>query len=182
VRKSYKFSKRRTPVAPRYRTNSQIFAPVLKVIDENGVMLGETPLAEARKMAEDRGFDLVEVVPNATPPIAKLLDYGKFQYQQEKILRKQKSQQKKIEVKGIRLSLKIGDHDLETKLKQTKGFFEEGHKVKVEVILKGREMQHADLARKVISDFLAGLHQEYIMDQPISKQGNKFFIVIADKV
>src|SRR5271157_5736671 len=98
------------PVEPLYKANEQIKAPELRVIDENAKNVGVLPTAEALALAKERGFDLVEVMPNATPPIAKFLDYGQFKYEKEKEARKQKAHAHKVEVKGIRLSIRIGEH------------------------------------------------------------------------
>lgn len=149
------------------------------VIDENGVTLGELALAQALAISEERGFDLVEVQPKAVPPIAKLLDYGQFQYEQEKHRQKQKSKQKKIEIKGVRLSLRIGDHDLETRRGQAAKFLEQGHKVKIDIVLRGREKAHADQAQGIMQAFAKNLGEDVFVEQPISKQGGKLSLVIA---
>jgi translation initiation factor IF-3 len=177
LRKSYKFAKKKKTVQ-RYRVNQQIRIETVNLIDENGTMIGETPTREALEMARERGFDLVEVGPKARPPVAKLLDYGQFQYQQEKQLRKQKSKQKKIETKGIRISFKISQHDLETRAKQARKFLDDEQKVKVETILRGREFRHMDLAKEQIRNFVEKLDIPYQIEQDVSKQGNKVFMII----
>lgn len=177
MRKSYKFIRKQTFI-PKYRTNREIKVEELSIIDELGAFLGTMPTAKALALAEERGFDLVEVNPSATPPVAKLLNFSSFRYKQEKLAKKQKTLQKKIETKGIRLSLKISDHDAETRINQARGFFEEGHKVKVELILRGREMQHQDLARQQILDFVTKLDWPHTVEQSVSKQGNKMFTIL----
>lgn len=120
----------------RLRVNEQIRIPQVLLIDEQGNSLGIKSNFEAKQIASDRGYDLVEVAPAAQPPVCRLLDYGKFQYEQEKAQKKQKT----ITVKEIRLSLKIEGHDWQTKLKKAKGFLAEGHKVKIAIRLTGREL------------------------------------------
>ena len=130
MRKSYKFKKRVTP-QKRFNYNHQIRALEVQVIDELGGQLGVLETKKALEMAQERGFDLVEVSPVAKPPVTKFMDYGSFKYQKEKQLKKQKSQSKSKDVKSIRMSMKIGEHDKDTKLKQANNFLNKGHKIKV---------------------------------------------------
>jgi translation initiation factor IF-3 len=151
------------------------------LIDENNKQIGMINTGEALRMAEERGFDLVEVSPKANPPVCKLLDYGAYQYRLEKVERKQKAKQKIIEVKGIRLSFKIGAHDLEIRKNQALKFIEKGDKVKLEMILRGREMAHQDMAREIISKFIESLGEKIIIEQPLTRQGNRFSVVLDKK-
>lgn len=178
MRKSYKFARRPKIEAPRFRVNHLIKTETVSLIDETGAFLGPTPLAKALTLALERGYDLVEVGPKANPPVAKILNFGQFQYEQGKMQRKQKAHQKKNETKGLRLSLKIGQHDIDVRVKQAREFMEEGNKVKIEIMLRGREMQHADLARGVLNDFINQLGVPITIDQPITRQGNKISIII----
>lgn len=135
----------------------------------------------ALALARERGLDLVEVAPNAKPPVCKLLDYGAYQYRIEKAERKQKAHQKKIEVKGVRLSFKIGDHDLDHRVSIAKKFLEEGNKVKIEMILRGRENAHRDYAEGIFKKFLAQLESDVIIESPFSRQGNRVSLLIGRK-
>jgi len=164
-----------------YRVNRFINAPVLRLMDESGEHLGELKTEAALALAEERGFDLVEVNPSALPPVAKLLNYGQFKYEKEKELKKQKLQVKQIEVKGVRLSARIGAHDLDMRRLQAKKFLEEGDKVKVEIILRGRERQHSPLAYKMIKDFVASLNTliPVKLEAPATNQGGKISALIA---
>jgi len=148
------------------------------LIDENQVQLGVVNTHEALRIAQERGLDLVEVSPVANPPVCKIADYGSFKYRQEKAERKSKAKQKKIEVKGIRLSIKIGQHDFVHRVNQAKKFLEEGNKVKIEMLLRGRELQHIDLARKKIDDFINQLGETNI-EQPLTRLGNRFSMIIG---
>jgi len=171
------------PVEPLYQVNEGIRAPELRIIDEEGKNAGVMPTAEALALARERGFDLVEVMPKAEPPIAKFLDYGQFKYEKEKEARKQKAHAHKVEVKGIRLSVRIGEHDKQIRLEKAKQFMEEGDRVQVEIILRGREKQFGELARSVIDKFVADLDAQVgvKVDQPFSRMGGRLTVVVAKK-
>lgn len=177
MRKSYKFQ-RKVQVEKKFPYNYKITAPELTVIDETGTQLGVLKTFEAVKMALDKGYDLVEVAPNLNPPVAKFLNYGSFSYQKEKSAQKQRKQVKSLETKSIRLSMQIGEHDKETKMGQAVKFLEKGHKLKIEMILRGREMQHLDMAKTIIHDFRAKIPTANEIEQDVSKQGNKIFLII----
>jgi len=177
MRKSYKFKKReKTEKAFLY--NFQIHAPQVQVIDEFGKHLGAMETKVALQMAQDKGLDLVEVSPLANPPVAKIMNFGSFQYQHEKMVKRQRLQSRSLEMKNMRLSLKIGDHDQETKQGQIDRFLEDGHKVKIELVLRGREMQHLGLAKEVITIFCQGIKTPNELDTPANKMGNKIFLIL----
>lgn len=129
----------------------------MRVIDQDGKQLGVLSRSEALQIAEDQGLDLVEISPDAKPPVAKIVDWGKYNYQRTKQLQKNKRNAKAFEVKQMRFGLKISEHDLGVKLKKVTDFLETGHKVKITIFYRGRELAHKDigfkLADKVISDF-----------------------------
>ena len=171
-------------LTPRYRTNEWIRVPEVKLIDENGEFAGNVPIEQALSRAKEAGLDLVEIAPKETPPVCRIIEYGKFQYQLEKKVKEQRKKQKNVEVKGIRLSLRIGEHDLEVRRGQAEGFLDEGDKVKVELILRGREHQHTDLAKKIINDFIASLGkigEVLYLEMPPSKQGGKLMAIVGRK-
>jgi translation initiation factor IF-3 len=112
---------------------------------------------EARRQAEEVDLDLAEIAPNAQPPVVKILDWGKYRYEQTKQANKSRKHQKTVEVKEVRLGLKIGDHDLDVKLKRARKFLEEGNKVKVSVRFRGREITHADLGHALLARFMGKL-------------------------
>ncbi len=122
----------------------------------------------------------MEVSPLANPPVCKLIDFGKFKYQQEKAEQKSKHKQKKVELKGLRLTLKMGEHDLEVRIKQASKFLAKGDKVRIEMRLRGREMAHQDLAREKIKKFIESLG-EVALEQPLQKQGRLFSVIINNK-
>lgn len=163
--------------------NEQIRVPEVRLIDEEGNFVEVMAAFRAIEMARERGYDLVLVSPKTVPPVAKIMDYGKFQYEQEKQMRKQKAKQKKIETKTIRLSPRIGSHDVEVRLNQARGFLEGGDKVKIEIVLRGRERQHADLARDVIHNFIQaiGSRINVAIEEPLTKEGGNLMMVIVKK-
>ena len=166
-----------------HRRNSAIRVPEVRLIDENDVNHGVVATAKALAMAQESGLDLIEVSPLAKPPVAKILDYSKLKYQEEKERRKEKAKQKKVEVKGIRVSLRIGEHDLQTRLKQAERFLNDGDKVKVEMILRGRERRHVPLAKEIINGFVSKLNDilPVAAEQDIAQQGGKLHTVIGKK-
>jgi translation initiation factor IF-3 len=168
-------------IQKRLRVNQFIRVPQVRLIDEQNNQLGVVATSEALRLSVERGYDLVEVAPNAAPPVCRLLDYGAYQYQLEKTERKSRARQKKVDVKGVRLSLKIGTHDFEHRVNQSKKFFEEGHKVRVELMLRGREKAHAPLAIEIIEKFRKQLGDDVVVDQALSRQGGKMFMIVRKK-
>lgn len=163
----------------RIRMNEMIRIPEIFLIDENGVSQGVTPTSRALQQAKDVDLDLVEVNPKAQPPVCKIMDYGKIKYEQEKQAHKQKMANKKLEIKGIRLSFKIKGNDLETRLNQTRKFLADGHQVKIEMILRGREKAHAANAKSSLHSFVNQLGEDIKVIQPVQQQGGKFLTILA---
>lgn len=165
--------------------NERIKAPEVFLIDENGEKVGATATAKALQMAREAELDLVQVDPKGNPPVAKIMDFGKFKYDQEKKDHKQKVQQKKVDIKGIRLSVRISQHDFNFRFDQAKKFLERGDKLKIELPLRGRERQHLDKAREVIINFVSALEKtegfNLLREQPLTRQGNGFNIVLINK-
>ncbi len=133
---------------------------------------------EALRMAQEKDLDLVEVAPLAKPPVCKILDYGKYVYRQQKQEQKHKRRQKKTEMKTIRLSLRIDDHDLDTKAKRARKFLEENNSVKVILMFKGRENAHEDLGRGKIDDFFERVKEVGTIESPPKKQGNSINMIL----
>jgi translation initiation factor IF-3 len=160
------------------RLNGAIRAPQLRVIDENGAQIGVLSRQEALSMAEESGLDLVEISPDANPPVAKIVDWGKFNYQRTKQQQKNKRNTKVLEVKQMRFGLKISDNDIGVKLKKVAGFLEAGHKVKIMIVYRGRELAHKDLGFK-LADKLIGLHGDNIVvEQQPQLAGKQLTFVI----
>ncbi|MCK5459876.1 translation initiation factor IF-3 [Candidatus Parcubacteria bacterium] len=180
----YTRKKSKKIVQKKFRVDNKIFAPKVQLIDDSGKFIGIIDTAEAIEMARKKNLSLVEVSPKEDPPIAKILDYGKMQYKKQKDARKQRAQQKKAETKTIKLSFRIGKHDLDFRAKKAKDFLLDGNKVKIELVLKGRERQHTDLAFQIIRDFIEELKDEkysIITEQPIKAQGGRLSAIIVYK-
>jgi translation initiation factor IF-3 len=136
------------------RINDQITAPELRVIDESGKNLGVLPKEQALALAKERGLDLIEVAPQATPPVAKIMSFDKFRYQKEKERKKQERAKKGPGLKQIRLSARSAKNDLEIKARKVNEFLNKGHKVEIMMVLRGREKEMKDWARQKMLDFL----------------------------
>ena len=164
---------------PQPRINNQISAPEVRVVDPEGRNLGILPLTEALKLAQERQLDLIEMAPNAKPPVAKLMDYGKYRYQEERARRKQMAKERKDVMKTVRVTFGAKIHDLEVKAKKAKEFIAQGHRVQIEMRLRGREKAHQDVAHKKLKDFLNLLPGEIrVVQERKSPQG---FIVLIGK-
>lgn len=179
-----RISRRRFKPKPQqviYYVNDHIRFAEVRVLDENGVHLGVLPTPEALALARGRDLDLVVIQPKTEPPVAKITEFGKYKYEQEKEMRKQKAKQKTVEVKGIRLSLRIGQHDRDVRKEQAKKFLDDGDKVKVEIILRGRERGHGKLAEEVIKQFIAAVNAEMpvAVEVPLARQGGQLTSVIG---
>ncbi|MAF13983.1 MAG: translation initiation factor IF-3 [Parcubacteria group bacterium] len=183
MRISRKRTKYKKTPPKKYQTNQYIRSEQVRLIDETGENVGVTDTAKALAMAQDKGLDLVEVSPLAKPPVAKIVDYSKLKYQEEKERRKEKAKQKKVEVKGIRLSLRISEHDKEVRVRQANKFLSQDDKVKIEMILRGRERQHRDLAREIINKFISSVNEliPAAAESSVTIQGGKLSVVIAKK-
>jgi len=166
---------------PKFRINMMIRVPEIRLIDEQGENVGVFSTQEALKKAQGLGLDLVEVFPTATPPVAKIINYGNFKYQLEKKERKQKQKVKRVEVKGIRLSIGIGAHDKTMRKEQAQEFLEAGDKIKIEIVLRGRERRNTDVAKEVIEDFIKDLGDGVSIDQPVNRQGARLSAMIGKK-
>ncbi len=171
------------PLIPQYKINEKITASEVRVIDAEGKNIGVFPTSEAIEMARSREMDLVEINPKIDPPVAQILEYGHFKYQKEKEMRKQKINSHVSDLKGIRLSIRISDHDLEIRQMQAKRFLERGDKVKVEMILRDRENAKAAIAFEVIDTFYKRLEVQIPIryEQPGTRQGNKVTAIIIRK-
>lgn len=151
------------------------------MIDEKGQPLGVMDTGQALALAETKGLDLVEVAPMAKPPVCKILNYGAFLFQQEKKERKAKAHQKKVDLKGIRLTFKIGQHDKDTRKAQSLKFLDDGHKVMLEMRLRGRENAHKDLARQQMEQFAKDLGDNVAVESPLSMLGNRVTMIVGRK-
>ncbi len=136
---------------------------------------------EALKLAEDAGVDLVEISPNADPPVAKIIDWGKYQYQKMKEQQKNRKSSKQSELKQMRFGLKIGSGDLDIKLRKIRSFLSEGHKVRIQVFYRGREMAHRELGYDMINRIASLLEDDAVMEQQPQMAGRNLSVVIRSK-
>lgn len=151
------------------------------MIGGNGEQLGIMSRQEALQLAEDAGVDLVEISPNADPPVAKIIDWGKYQYQKMKEQQKNRKNSKQSELKQMRFGLKIGAGDLEIKLRKIRGFLADGHKVRIQIVYRGREMAHKELGYDMINRIIAQLENDAVVEQQPQMTGRNLSIVIRSK-
>jgi translation initiation factor IF-3 len=170
---------RSAPIRDRFRINNRIRAPQVRLIDENGGQLGIVGLREALTIAEERGLDLMEVAPNAVPPVCRIVDYGKFRYEQSKKDREARKHQKQAELKEVRLKPKTDEHDLEVKAKQARRFLLDGHKVKFTVRFRGREIFHPDIGREMLLQMAEDLRDTATVEQQPLMEGRALSIMLA---
>ena len=166
------------PRQPQTRINNFIKAATVRVIDEKGGQLGVMPLGEALKLSYERGLDLVEITDKAVPPVVKIIDFGKFQYQKEKKAREM-TKTHKVEVKNIRLSFNIAQHDIEMKAAQAQKFLEKGDRARIEIVMRGREKAFANLAKEKLADFKNYVKIPINIDHPITRDMRGFYMLIS---
>lgn len=164
-----------------HRINEMIHIPRVRVVDENGLMLGEMGADQARAIARERGLDLVEVAPEARPPVCKILDYGKFKYEEKKKKNKAKGKQHVQELKEVRLRPLTGEHDLVTKLKHARGFIEEGDKVLFTVFFRGREQAHKEIGREMMARIARELEDVAKVEHNLSQMGPRMHMTLMPK-
>ena len=151
----------------------------MRVIDSDGKQLGILPRREALRLADERSLDLVEVAPQAEPPVAKLMDYGKYQYERAKREREARKSRKEVEVKEVRLRPKTDDHDINFKVRQARSFLESGAKVKIRMRFRGREIYNQDVARQQFDRFAKELEDIAVIEQRPSFEGRTMLMVVA---
>jgi translation initiation factor IF-3 len=151
----------------------------LRVIDADGKQLGILPRQEALRLAEDRSLDLVEVAPNADPPVAKLMDYGKYQYERAKREREARKSRKEIEVKEVRLRPKTDEHDINFKVRQARSFLASGAKVKIRMRFRGREIYNLDVAKAQFDHFAEELVDVSTIEQSPRFEGRTMLMILA---
>ena len=163
------------------RINDMIRVREVRLIDDEGNQKGIVPTLEALKMAKEKDLDLVEVSPNANPPVCKILDFGKYRFEQEKKLRESKKNQKVLKLKEIRMQPKIGSGDLDTKAKHVQEFRDEGSKVKVTIRFRGRELAHTELGYDVLQEVLKRLTSAYVVEKAPAMDGKTMSMTISAK-
>lgn len=163
------------------RVNKEIRAASVRVIDGEGKQLGILSLTDALAEAAKAGLDLVEVSPTAQPPVCRIMDYGKFRYQQSKKVQISKKSQAVIQVKEIRLRPKTEEHDLEVKIKHIRKFLEQHNKVKITMMFRGREITYTELGRRIMEDVKMRLGDGCVIDQEPKLEGRNMVMVVSPK-
>jgi translation initiation factor IF-3 len=163
------------------KINREIRATSVRVIDVAGEQLGVISLTDALAEAAKAGLDLVEVSPTATPPVCRIMDYGKFRYQQSKKIQVSKKSQTVIQVKEIRLRPKTEEHDLAVKIKHVKKFLEQHNKVKISMMFRGREIAYTEIGRKIMEDIKSTLADECVIDQQPKLEGRSMVMIVSPK-
>src|SRR5512146_574882 len=161
--------------------NERIRAREVRVIDDEGQQIGILPPYEALKMAREKNLDLVEISPTATPPVCRLMDDGKFLYQQEKKEREAKKHQKVITVKEVKFRINVDDHDYETKKNHVLRFLDEGDKVKATIFFRGREMTRTGLGRQLLSKLIQEIGDKGLVEFRPRQEGNTLHLILAPK-
>ena len=169
------------PVKEGPRTNQDIRVPRVLLIDQNGEKQGVMPISAALEAAEEAGLDLVEIVPTADPPVCKILDYGKFRFQEQKKKAEARKRQKIVEIKEIKLRPNIDTHDYDVKAKAMHRFFEEGDKVKVTLRFRGREMAHQDIGVKVLERIRTDMDTQTKVEQMPRMENRQMVMVLTPR-
>ena len=161
--------------------NERIRAREIRVIGDDGEQFGILTVNEALALAAEKSLDLVEISPNATPPVCKIMDYGKFKYEKTKKEKENKKKQKNVVIKEIRIKPHIDEHDKETKISQIKKFIEKEYKVKISLRLSGREKLHAESAVKILDEFANSFEETAIVEKKYGKEQVQKFVMLSPK-
>ena len=163
------------------RINEEILVPNVRLVDENGEMVGVVSAGEGLEMAKDAGLDLVEISPNADPPVCKILDFGKYKFEEQKKRHEQRKKQKIIAVKEIKMRPSIDVHDYDVKIRNARRFIDDGDKVKVTIRFRGRELAHQQLGMKVLERMRDDMEEVSKVEQTPQMEGRMMTMVIASK-
>lgn len=161
--------------------NEQIRDKELRVIDTDGTQLGIMSLRQALEIAEQKNLDLVKIAPQANPPVCKIIDYGKYRFEQAKREKEARKNQRVVEIKEVRLSLNIDTHDFETKRNHALRFISEGNKVKVSIRFRGREMGHPELGQEIMQRFADAMSEVANVEKPAKLEGRTMLMFLAPK-
>ena len=172
---------RRCTIEKHLRINQGIRVPQVRVIDFEGKQLGILPIAEALAEAGKVGMDLVEVAPNSNPPVCRIMDYGKFRYQQSKKLQVARKSAAAVQIKEMRLRPKIDEHDREIKIRKVKEFLEEGDKVKISMLFRGREIAYTSIGLKIMESIREELESIATVEQHPRIEGRSMVMVVSPK-
>lgn len=169
------------PVVEKVRVNEMIRAVQVRVIDDEGVQVGIMKPVDARREAMERGLDLVEVAPKAVPPVCRIMDYGKYRYEQSKKAKEAKKKQTIIELKEIKLRPKTEEHDFQFKARHAERFLKEGNKAKITIMFRGREMVRTERGKAVLDRFIEALKETAMVEQQPKLEGRNMSMILAPK-
>ncbi len=161
--------------------NWEIKAPEVRVIDPDGKQVGVLPVKEAIKIAEERGLDLVEVAPNSQPPVCRIMNYGKYKYQQSKRTQEARKHQTVIRIKEVKVRPRTEEHDFLFKLRHVKRFLDEGNKVKISILFRGREIAHPEFGKELLNRFIEGVKDVMVIEQSPRLEGRNMVMILAPK-
>ncbi len=168
-------------IAKEANVNREIRAPEVRVIDAEGKQAGILPVREALRLAEEQGLDLVEVAPGATPPVCRIMNYGKYKYQQNKRTQEAKKHQTIIQVKEVKIRPRTEEHDFQFKLRHVKRFLSEGDKVKISLLFRGREIAHPEFGREMLNRLLEEVKDQVVMEQAPRLEGRNMVMILSPK-
>lgn len=168
-------------IAKEAGINWNIKAPEVRVIDSDGKQVGILPLKEAMKIAEEQGLDLVAVSPNSNPPVCRIMNYGKYKYQQNKRLQEARKHQTVIQVKEVKVRPRTEEHDFQFKLRHVKRFLGEGDKVKISMLFRGREIAHPEFGKDLLARFVEELKDLAIVEQAPRLEGRNMVMILSTK-
>lgn len=160
------------------RRNQQIKIPEVRLIDQNGDQVGVMATDEARERAAAAGLDLVEISPKARPPVCKIMDYGKFKFEQAKKQQQAKKKQKKVQLKEVKFRPNTDDGDFQVKMKNLRKFIDQGNKVKVTIMFRGRELAHRELGSQMLDRVVEEVQEEAVVEQRPAKMEGRFMIML----
>jgi translation initiation factor IF-3 len=168
-------------ISKEFQLNEEIREKEVRLIDSDGAQLGVVATSEAKKLSEEKELDLVMISPNANPPVCKIMDFGKFIYEQSKKEKEAKKNQKIVNIKEIRFSPNIEEHDITIKANNARRFLLDGDKVKVTVRFRGREAEYSHLGRKILDDFVSKLEEVSNIEKPAKLEGRNMIVILAPK-
>ncbi|MCG0278661.1 MAG: translation initiation factor IF-3 [Thermanaeromonas sp.] len=168
-------------ISKDWRVNTEIRAREVRLVGTDGQQLGIMPLKEALRIAQEQGLDLVEVAPQARPPVCRIMDFGKYKYEQKRREREAKKKQRTVDIKEIKLRPGIEEHDFKVKARNTLRFLEDGDKVKVTVMFRGREISHAELGEKLCWRLAEEVAEKASVERPPKLEGRNMVMILAPK-
>jgi len=168
-------------IAKEANINRGIKALEVRVISSDGGQLGILPLKEALGVAEEQGLDLVEVAPNSKPPVCRIMDYGKYKYQQSKRSQEARKHQTIIQVKEVKVRPRTEEHDFQFKLRHVKRFLSEGNKAKISILFRGREIAHTEFGKEMLDRFIEGVKDLAVIEQAPRLEGRNMVMILAPK-